>query len=903
MEWLFLAAVILAFPVMAIVALVRASSNARDLAHVRDAVKNLQRQVRVLTQTVETLQARNAPVAAETPAETAPVRAATPIDVVFEQAYDRAVEPVAPVEPAPSAAFSPRVAPEPAASPVPKPQNLEESLTSRWFVWLGAVAVALAGTFLVKYTIDEGYLGPAARCILGFLLGATLIVGGEWLRRRPLQQAIAAMRADYVPPALTASGLFIAFASIYAAYGLYALLSPLAALLALAAVALLAVGLSLMQGMFVALLGVLGGFVTPALIVTPHPNAWGLFAYLAVIEAAALAVSRYKGWWWLALATLAGVAVWPFLWMAGGWHAGDEYPLGAFLIFSAAAFAFVRHGWESADSGPTWLDTIRTLHQPERVVWIAGGVIAFLVLEAAHAANFSDAALVLAGIVAVLYMLMGRRDAVFDGLPVVMAFVVVLLALAMPLPMAVTLSAAPHAPLIPPSLTSYVTAMTAFGVLFGAGGFVTLWGARRPAIWAAVSAGVPVALFAIAYWRIVDLEVDFAWAAIAMALAAVNLIAAERLARHRDAPGMTEALGLHAAGIIAFLSLAATMSLREAWLTVALSLQLPLLALVYRRIAVRPLEVLAALVAGAVLVRLVLNPDVLSYPVAGVFGWVLYGYGVPAASFSGAAWLLRRRAPGMLLMLLDAGALVFFVLLVSLEIRIAMLGRLAVAEYRLPEQSLQALSWLAIGTVLTLYNQRVPNPVALIGSRLLVLVAAVQVFLVQLLAANPIFSHEFIGNWLLLDVLFLAYAVPAAFAFVLSVLYQRDDEPLLARIAGVAGFVLLFAYITLEVRHAFQGPVLWEWNRSDAESYAYSVVWLVYAVALLALGIAFTQAFLRYASLAILVIVVLKVFLLDMSDLTGLLRVASFLGLGLSLVGIGLVYQRFVFPAPAKPAA
>jgi uncharacterized membrane protein len=38
-----------------------------------------------------------------------------------------------------------------------------------------------------------------------------------------------------------------------------------------------------------------------------------------------------------------------------------------------------------------------------------------------------------------------------------------------------------------------------------------------------------------------------------------------------------------------------------------------------------------------------------------------------------------------------------------------------------------------------------------------------------------------------------------------------------------------------------------------------------------------------------------------MADLTGLYRVASFLGLGLSLVGIGLVYQRFVFPAAQKP--
>ncbi len=47
---------------------------------------------------------------------------------------------------------------------------------------------------------------------------------------------------------------------------------------------------------------------------------------------------------------------------------------------------------------------------------------------------------------------------------------------------------------------------------------------------------------------------------------------------------------------------------------------------------------------------------------------------------------------------------------------------------------------------------------------------------------------------------------------------------------------------------------------------------------------------------------VAKVFLIDMSELTGLYRVASFMGLGLILVGIGYLYQRFVFPMPRKPA-
>ncbi len=886
MEWVFLAGLILAFPVIAIVALVRAQSTAREMQGLAAQLRDTQRQVQLLAAKLEARPSEAAP-----PQQPAPATVAQPIVVEPppQQILTPESEPVAPLA-------ASRAAPPP--PPAKDARGLEENLTSRWFVWLGAVAVALAGTFLVKYTIDEGWLGPAARTTLGFLLGMTLAAAGEWLRRRPLQRAIAALRADYIPPALTASGLFIAFASIYAAYALFGLLSPLVALLALAAVALLAVGLSLLQGRLVALMGVLGGFVTPMLIVTPSPSAWGLFAYLLVIELTALAVARLRGWWWLAFATLAGSAFWPLAWMAASWHAHDEIPLGLYLLVTAAAFFFVRRGWESPEGSGTWAQRIEKLPQPERVVWVAGLVIALILLTVVRTADYNPVALAVFGGIAALYIVAGRRESIFDALPVLMAAATLIVMAQMSLPQSVAQSLRPHAPLIPKDLVRYVTAGLAFAALFGAGGFVSLWGARRPALWAGLSAAVPVLLLTIAYGRFTYLSVDIRWAAVALALAAVGLFAAERVARHRDAPGMTEALGLYAAGTVALLSLAMTMSLREAWLTVALSIQLPLLASIHQRIPVRPLRILAALVAGIVLVRLTLNQQILSYPLTThpAFGWVLYGYGIPALAFFAAARIFRRATSDVVVTLLEAGALAFAALLVSLEIRILVDGGLALPEYRLLEESLQSIAWLGIGSVLAWRDQRHPNPVAHYGARILLALAALQVFLLQLLAANPIFTGEFVGNWLPIDVLFLAYAIPAAFAFALSVLLDR--EPPLARIAAIAGFVLLFFYITLEVKHAFEGGVMHALNTTDAESYAYSIVWLVYAVVLLGLGIRFGQALLRYAALAILVVVALKVFLLDMSGLTGLYRVGSFLGLGLSLVGIGLVYQRFVFPRP-----
>lgn len=890
MEWGIIALAILALPVVAIVAFVKSITTGRELRRVEERIDRVQRELLDLSGTIEELRAGSRAAAAAPAAEVTPPKPDIVTPPVQTKAPERLAEPPAPVTTsAPTASAGAR--------------SLEESLTSRWFVWLGAVAVALAGTFLVKYAIDEGWLGPATRVTLGFVLGMALAAGGEWLRRRPLELAIAAIRPNYVPPSLTASGLFIAFASIYAAYSLYGLLNPIVALLALAAVALLAVGLSLLQGIFVALMGVLGGFATPILVTSNSPSAWRLFGYLLVIEAAALAVARYNGWWWLALATLAGATFWPLVWLLGDvWTLSDEYPLGIYLILMAAAFFLVRRGWESAEGSENLLEEIRHLQTPERVVWFAGSLIALMAVFVVWTAAFSVASLVLVGLLAILYLVAGRREGVFDGLVLVAAITALTVMTTMTLPGSIVVSLRPHTPLVPVGLQTFVAATLAFGSLFAFGGFAALWGAKRPALWTGVSAFVPVLLLTIAYAKIVDLHVDFRWASIAVGLALVCLLAAERVERYREARSLGDALGFYAAGVVAFLSLAATMSLREAWLTVALSVQLPLLGWIHERIAVRSIRWLAAVVAGVILVRLVLNYNLLEYPVgvSPLFSWVIYGYGIPAISFFVAAHFFRKKVAGLLISLLEAGGLAFSVLLVSFEIRLLVAGRLDATHYSLLEQSLQSISWLAIGSLLSVRDLRSPSKVSYFGSRILLGLAAAQIVLLQLLGSNPVFNDEFVGRYPLIDVLLLAYAVPSVFAFWLASTFAGNGKRQIAMFAAIAGFILLFTYITLEVTHAFRGPILVLGTRSSAELYSYSVAWLSYAVILLVLGIYFKQAMLRYGSLAIMVIVALKVFLLDMGDLEGLYRVASFLGLGLSLVGIGLVYQRFVFPRPAS---
>ena len=182
MEWVFLVAAILAFPVIAIIALVKAQGAERELRRVDAQLSGVQRELRALSEKIGALR-EGAP-------DAGPVQAPTykPVPQAFARPIVRESVPEAPVGASahPADAFASAGSPPPPAAPPKAAPGLEESLTSRWFVWLGAVAVALAGTFLVKYTIDEGWLGPAARCALFYPIR---------IRCRAFESAIATPRS------------------------------------------------------------------------------------------------------------------------------------------------------------------------------------------------------------------------------------------------------------------------------------------------------------------------------------------------------------------------------------------------------------------------------------------------------------------------------------------------------------------------------------------------------------------------------------------------------------------------------------------------------------------------------------------------------------------------------------
>ncbi len=174
--------------------------------------------------------------------------------------------------------------------------------------------------------------------------------------------------------------------------------------------------------------------------------------------------------------------------------------------------------------------------------------------------------------------------------------------------------------------------------------------------------------------------------------------------------------------------------------------------------------------------------------------------------------------------------------------------------------------------------------------------------------ASPMVTEQPLAGILILDNALFGYLLPAAFAFAAAA-WTRSylAQPLMERIYGVTAILGGLAYVLVEVRRGFAGPDLFSSDVDASELYAYSAAILLYGIALLALGFRLRSRDLRLAALGIVTIAICKVFLVDMSGLEGLLRALSFIGLGASLVAIGLAYQhilrRGATAAPAEIAS
>jgi uncharacterized membrane protein len=249
-----------------------------------------------------------------------------------------------------------------------------------------------------------------------------------------------------------------------------------------------------------------------------------------------------------------------------------------------------------------------------------------------------------------------------------------------------------------------------------------------------------------------------------------------------------------------------------------------------------------------------------------------------------------------------AVALLAFVL-ATLEVRsVFQPDSMLVPDAGFMERTFYVLVWGAFALAALWLARTRRDPVALWAWRASGALALATVLVVQVVIANPISQKADVGRLPIANGLFQAYAVPAALAALARRWIDVEPNRNVTLVVEAAASILAFAYVSLEVRHLFDpGFERAGFGAAGLELYTYSIVWLLFGVALLAVGFLRGAAALRHAGMALVCVVVAKVFLIDMAGLQGLLRVFSFLGLGAALIGLGYAYRRFGFDEGQRP--
>lgn len=817
--------------------------------------------------------------------------------------------------------------PPPGPTPTPAGRGLEAQLGTRLPVWIGAIALALAGTFLVKYAFDNDLLGPEVRVALGILFGVGLLAAGERWR----------MTVPHIPAALSAAGIAVLYASFLSAARFYDLISPLAAFALMALTTAVAVGLSLRQGPLVAVVGMTGGFLTPYLLgptVDPHPLP--LFGYLLLLQVALVAVARRRGWGAIAGVALAFGLLWVLGWLVGPFETGDGRWLGLFLLGSTAAYAVsaLRAGGDPGGQAS------RSSERLTRAA-LVGSVVAMAVVAGAEGFGTVDwAYLAILGAGAIA---LARLRPAFVDLPWAAAGITALWMVDW------------IGSLDPDDGAGRLLGTTlAIGALYAAGGYGAMFGAPRAWPWAALTSAAGIVFTLVAYLGTRVLGAEWPWGLACIVLAVVYMAAAVPIARRRarllaggrggvdaepgvtpgaapdtlpgappdtpsgvapdtlpgalpDAPlttprGASEALALLAAAATFFIAFAVPIELDREWIGVGWAIEAAAVIWIAGALGVPMVRRLAWPLAGLVAARLLLNPFVLDYPIGArpVLNWLLYGYGLPMAAFGLGAYIAAFDGDRRLSRALQAVTVALGAALVALQVHHgfhrAAFGRLTVDW---AEWGALAAGWLAYAWLVLRAGRRWAWAEVVLdgGGRVIALAGLVAALVGAGLFDNPLWSHVPVGAWPIVNHLLWVYGLPALLAA--AVLRVADPARFMYRewreATGAGAFLLVFLMVTLQVRQMTHGTYLDTGPLTLAERYGYSLAWVLLGLVLLAVGVARAHRPARYASLAVMMLTVAKVFLYDLANLQDLYRVLSFLGLGISLLLLAHVYQRFVF--------
>ncbi len=750
-----------------------------------------------------------------------------------------------------------------AETAAPPRRDIEETIGSRWAVWVGGVALAFGGLFLVRYSIEAGLFGPGVRLLMGAAFALLLAGASEYLRRReaPLPfNAPDVLGNANIPSVLAGVSVLAGFGVVFAAHAIYGFIGPTPAFAIMALIGLSALAASLLHGPALGLFGLVGSYVTPFLITSTAPAFASLSLFITFVTATAFLLHARRPSRIVTLAAVAGHGAWTV--MIAFAMRGLLWP--SFLAVAGAVLAWLlvkelpllrRRGearpWRPASFDIIGLIAIAVPLVIAGVLWVGLGApgplhiailatVAVAIVAAVRYRDLAPLALVAAAGAAGMILLWPRQEGPLGLSPATLLDLV-------------RLSIAPDAG---PGLvwTAALFAAVIGGLPFaalvtrrraGAGGYV-----ERGCL-AFASALAPVCLLLATTLRVNGFERAPGFAALAALLVGVLFLASERLlpiergrTRSRANPlALIGSAAYAAAGAIA-LGLAVALALRETWLVVGFAISAGGLAILARARPIPLLRTMSASLATAAFARWLWAPILTEMGSWPLLNWLIPAYALPALCFWIAALALRdgQDRPRIVHQALAAFFTAAFVLLQVHQVFVGPdlrpdLGWIA-GHYAQPRNRLfEEVACLVIATgLLAAGFQRLGRPAGNAPFRIAGFAAAALTMLLAIggLGAllNPLFDGTTVDGWPVLNRLLWYVAAGGAIGALGFVIGREDGSPVADALSACGAFLVSLG-VVLITRQAFAGPQLSPLDGGSV-GYAEAVMIMVVLIALTA---------------------------------------------------------------------
>jgi uncharacterized membrane protein len=236
-----------------------------------------------------------------------------------------------------------------AQPPVLQP-SLESRIGSQWFNRVGILAVLIAMAWFLKLAIDNHWIGPLGRVLIGLVSGAALIVWSERFRNRGYAVF------SYSLKAIGSGALYL---SLWAAFSYFHLIPGAAAFAAMIVVTAFNGFMAWVQDSeLLALYAIVGGFSTPVLISTGENHEVTLLSYMLLLDFAVLVLVILRPWSRLLFSAYIGsvllFAAWGLEYYSDAQWVRTSLFLACFFVIFALAPRLVRVKAAEGEASSAW---------------------------------------------------------------------------------------------------------------------------------------------------------------------------------------------------------------------------------------------------------------------------------------------------------------------------------------------------------------------------------------------------------------------------------------------------------------------------------------------------------------------------------------------------------------------